>query len=269
MVLNDIELKKAQSIMLLLLKKFAFFCEENNISYFLHAGTLLGAVRHNGFIPWDDDADVMVTREEYKKLVSLLSRTDDIVVFKACFLDRVSTRALIKEGYYIDLFVNDVMPENKLMFKLKVVLTGILRTYFYGNTVENVWHRSDSELKTVFRGVFTNLLGRVVETIYKRRDIFSTNDNVADIKGEKPSEYYTRFTSRMYETNRRFRRKKYDMGYRNVMFEGHKLMALKNAEDFLIDMYGDYRQLPSINKRCPSHPVNMLDSVAKCFKFYN
>lgn len=64
---DDKILKKLQSLELMILKDFIKICEENNLSYYIYAGSLLGAVRHNGFIPWDDDLDVVMFRDDYEK----------------------------------------------------------------------------------------------------------------------------------------------------------------------------------------------------------
>ena len=71
-----------QKIMLDIMQVFHEFCEKNNLEYFLDAGTLLGAVRHKGFIPWDDDVDIVLLRKDYKRLVKILhSYQSDEFVF--------------------------------------------------------------------------------------------------------------------------------------------------------------------------------------------
>ena len=66
------DIKRAQKINLMLLKEFDRFCRKHDIKYRLEAGTLLGAIRHKGFVPWDDDCDVALTRENYQKLLDCL-----------------------------------------------------------------------------------------------------------------------------------------------------------------------------------------------------
>ena len=67
-----IELKEHQQIMFDILKNFAEFCDNNGLTYFLDAGTLLGAVRHHGFIPWDNDIDVCMMRPDFDKFLQLM-----------------------------------------------------------------------------------------------------------------------------------------------------------------------------------------------------
>src|SRR5690554_5073793 len=67
-----IELPAVQALELQILKVFANICDKKNIPYYLASGTLLGAVRHQGFIPWDDDTDVLVPRKEYNRLIKVL-----------------------------------------------------------------------------------------------------------------------------------------------------------------------------------------------------
>ena len=64
---DDKTLKHLQSLELMILKDFIKFCEKNNLTYYIYAGSMLGAIRHNGFIPWDDDLDVVMFRDDYER----------------------------------------------------------------------------------------------------------------------------------------------------------------------------------------------------------
>ena len=83
---REISLREHQLVMLGILKEFAKFCEEHDLSYFLDAGTLLGAVRHHGFIPWDNDLDVCMPRPDFNKFLALLKeknyRLNDYLVLE-------------------------------------------------------------------------------------------------------------------------------------------------------------------------------------------
>lgn len=70
----QIETKELQGKLLSMLKQFHEVCVNNNLVYYMAAGTLLGAVRHKGFIPWDDDADVVMPREDYSSFKQIASR---------------------------------------------------------------------------------------------------------------------------------------------------------------------------------------------------
>lgn len=78
------ELRRYQLSMLEVLKEFAKICKENNITWWLDSGTLLGAARHGGFIPWDDDMDVMVAKKDYAKLRRILMKMKDSPYFYQC-----------------------------------------------------------------------------------------------------------------------------------------------------------------------------------------
>ncbi|MBR5785236.1 MAG: LicD family protein [Clostridia bacterium] len=262
-------LKEAHEDMMRLLLSFDRFCKEHDLKYSLADGTLLGAMRHGDFVPWDDDADVMMTRTEYTKLRQVLAEDSEIKVLKIHFLDRVTTKELLEKKIYIDLFINEEKPANELVFKWKKFKTGFLRTAFHNTKVRNVRHDKYNKTYKKIRDIVSSILGLFAKIIVGPRDIFELNDKAVAIKKHKPSGIYTRYTSRMYETGRRFNKKSYDEGYGEVLFRGEKLMALINSDTFLKEMYGDYSLLPSEERRKPEHPVNMLDSPKKCIKFFN
>ncbi|MBS5949703.1 MAG: LicD family protein [Clostridium sp.] len=145
--LNDSELlKKAQERMLDILKEVHRVCEENNIKYFLIDGTLLGAIRHKGFIPWDDDVDIGMLRDDYNKFIKIAKEK----LGKDYFLQNMETdpnynrfhiplkvrdnRSKLVEvdekdnenfnqGIYIDIFAFDTLPKNTFLRKIQKLIS--------------------------------------------------------------------------------------------------------------------------------------------------
>lgn len=133
---QKISLEEMKQIELELLKKIDKICKEANVQYYLAGGTLLGAVRHQGFIPWDDDIDLIMKRRDYEKLkeymknhekkgIQLLSY-DITEGYYYPFMKIVDTTTVLIEhnvkpysmGVYIDIFPIDGFPSNKFIGKL-------------------------------------------------------------------------------------------------------------------------------------------------------
>ena len=148
------EIKSAREIQLLeleILKQFKQFCEKNQITYYLLAGTLLGAVRHQGFIPWDDDIDIKMLRRDYDKFCNICKdelgkkyflqtyRTDKgyrwgyaRILRKGTVFIRAGHQSLKSNtGIFIDVFPCDNMPEGKAALFLCNVLSLVCRKMLY------------------------------------------------------------------------------------------------------------------------------------------
>ena len=115
--------------LLILLKDFHQLCMDNDIKYSLHGGTLLGAIREKGFIPWDDDLDVTMTRPEYEKFRSFMQNNN---VNKSIYLDELDGNCpmLWMQGdngnnVWIDIFIYDYISENKIAQKLKTAILAL------------------------------------------------------------------------------------------------------------------------------------------------
>ncbi len=130
---DDETLKHLQQVEMKILKYFIEICEEHNLTYFMYAGSLLGVIRHNGFIPWDDDIDVIMFREDFEKLNKILEKNIDEkyrffnvlneetyhytwgrltlknTLFKEWWGDQVDYTPNI----FIDIFILDNVPSNK------------------------------------------------------------------------------------------------------------------------------------------------------------
>ena len=106
----NLSLKQQQNYLMDVLYTFDDFCKSNNINYYIISGTLLGAVRHQGFIPWDDDVDVMIPRDDYDRFEKLVNRNPPNG-YKAYSINNT-------KGYYypfikfgkLDLYVKEFFP---------------------------------------------------------------------------------------------------------------------------------------------------------------
>ena len=135
--LTETDIKKVQKIELELLIEFDRICKKHNIIYSIDGGTLLGAVRHKGFIPWDDDSDVIMNRCEYDKLMEVIDSELDNTRFyyqdmnrtqgyrwgygklrrKGTEFVRLNQEFMpYQQGVFLDVFVCDYVPNNYILF---------------------------------------------------------------------------------------------------------------------------------------------------------
>ena len=153
---KHLDLVGHQKILLKTLKVFDEFCKKHSITYFLGYGTLIGVVRHKGFIPWDDDIDIVIPRPEYEKLEkiieteeipqgyhfdSLKERTYVYPFMKFCYSSSLAKEAKLCEKYnqspiWLDLFPLDGVPEHTLKRTLLFKTNLFLRNFMFTAMVD-------------------------------------------------------------------------------------------------------------------------------------
>lgn len=140
-----ISFEEHKKIQLSILRDIDVFCQKNQIKYFLAFGTLLGAIRHKGFIPWDDDIDIAMPRPDYNKFIlSFNGMVDNLKVlapeidldYYAPYANVYDTRTVLEEkgtshlkfeiGVKIDVFPIDGVPTNKIVY---CFVSSIMRFY--------------------------------------------------------------------------------------------------------------------------------------------
>lgn len=241
---------------------FDKICRENGIRYSLTGGTLLGAVRHGGFIPWDDDIDVFLTRPEYDKLNAVFPEGQRYVLvnkqkdktFEYVFSRLIDTYTYIESapntisagrGLFLDICVVDGLPKSRLLRELHMTR---MKAYF---AFRSFTIRDIKSIKFAKKN-----LGKVVVNLTKK---FTTTEfwnkklgHAMKLYKFDTSEYVGNFTS-AYGKKEQMHRKAFD-AYDDILFENYKFMVCVGYEEYLTNIYGDYLLLPKIEKRIGHHP---------------
>ena len=234
-----------------ILSDFADYCDENGLKYSLCGGTLLGAVRHKDFIPWDDDVDVFLSRADYKRLHELVKkkpigknyRLESLQNGKLFlpFAKITDTSTKIKEKYYtnnkhlwIDIFPVDGMPTDKA--KADRLLDEIIRLKRYIGWAMAKPGTGTTKLRAAARNI-AMIIPKIRGAKYYARKI----SDLAQQNNYKESEYVG---SAVWAISRgeRFLKSQYE-NVQEVDFHGRKFHA-PEYDDYLRGLYGDYMTPP-------------------------
>lgn len=266
------KLGEVHNILLAYLLEIDRICEKHNIKYFLAGGTLLGAIRHNGFIPWDDDADVMMLREDYDKFIKVvqselpsnlflqLPSTEKlnhqvfakIRINNTLFATQFTSKFLnMHNGIFVDILSQDKTGSRKLSQKMHIYLTLLTRSMVF-----NKW--GNTEIKTGGRFPFMCKLLNVIKNILPMTFLeFIQNKIILLHKNNKKSKY-------LYDgMGRNLRRGAFPEEWLDeviyVDFEGKRFPVPKEYDKYLTYLYGDYMQMIPVSERRVSHSIVLMD----------
>lgn len=266
------KLEIVHNILLAYILEIDRICKKHNIKYFLAGGTLLGAIRHKGFIPWDDDADVMMLREDYDKFLEVAQselppnmfvqnpKTEKLNhhVFTKIRMDNTlfATKHTGKfmnmhNGIFIDILSQDNTSNNKIIQKLHIYATLIFRSMVF-----NKWARKP--MKTGGKHPILCKVANFIKDIcpYKFLEFIQYN-TISLFKNNNNCKY-------LYDgMGRNLRRgvfpKKWLEEVIYVDFEGYKLPVPKYYDEYLTYLYGDYMQMIPVSERRVSHSIVLMD----------
>lgn len=235
------------------------FCIENGISYSLGYGTMLGAVRHKGFIPWDDDIDILMMREDYDRFLSTYNSK------RYCVINHKSEKKYILP--YAKVVDTRTLQKNVWMPNLKIGLgIDVFPVDYIGGTLSDainifekkkIWNYLFT-LKVLdfrWRGIFKTLFiifSKLVlfpfskSFLCEKLESFAKNDNATK------SGFWGVVTPRDAGFNEVFEYN-FFKDISKIEFEGHHFCCLSNTDEYLSKVYGDYMQLPPLNKRVTTH----------------
>lgn len=263
MALREMTLGEIQDFSLVILDEFDAFCRKNNLRYTLAYGTLIGAIRHKGFIPWDDDVDVLMPRPDYDRLMEIYEDNKDYILLypgknncsisyaRLCDISR--TRVISKSpfhngenGVWIDIFPADAAPEDpkaaqKKFLKSHNMFMSALRRR------RTIRYRNTKGLSAKLKYALNVLTGNTGATEFAvKMDAFckeipyGTTSVLSSFTAPKGKKLYTYKTGSFEE-------------YMDTEFCGKTYMIVKDYDSCLRVQYGDYMQLPPESERTPLH----------------
>ena len=242
---------KLQNCILHIAKYIDDVCETNGIEYCLMGGSALGAVRHNGFIPWDDDLDIFMTPDNYEKFRKVHNNKSGfylqewgahkgkvsmakIRLDKSTYIEELFADWDIHQGVFVDIFILHTCPDNPIKRYWQ---------YFWAKYIvtKGVAVRGINE-----RGGFKGLLVRLATLIPKRFFLGYALNQVYRFRNEK-SQYLCHFMGRALLKTGLYKRE-YFNGVKKIKFEETELYVPIEVEKYLGDRWGDYMKLPSVEE---------------------
>lgn len=259
--MKRIKLNEQKKIMVEMLDYIHKICIENNINYTLVGGSLIGSIRHKGFIPWDDDIDIGLTPGEFEKLINLLKTNKS--KYKLLYVDSknylypfaklVDTSTVLIEkkfleiddyGVYIDIFEYNNFPNNKMIgwihfqkIRLYKILIG------------------RCSLKKNEGNLIKRLVGFLSKKIGMKKLL--TKYNKLNHKYNKKGCDYLIINWSAYNFKNEIHKKENFEKYKIVKFENINAMIISNYHEVLETIFGDYMKLPPVEKRVSHHNTDI------------
>lgn len=257
-------MNQIQAKLLSMMKIFHNFCEENNITYYIIGGTLLGAIRHEGFIPWDDDIDVIIPRDDYNKLFLLKDKLpNELTILTKGYKNESGTfsyqklvdkkTTLIENnnemrimGIYIDIFPLDGAAKTYIGSKIKYIkIKGLIYLLWFNGTTKDNPRISRKVFIKIAKCFENRKIYRLISKKLSKSD-WNKNYYCGNFMGAYgfteilPSSYYGK--PQLYK-------------FENTLFYGPEKATL-----YLEHIYGEnYNQLPPVDKRFSHHEYEYLN----------
>lgn len=251
---NGVSIRQLQMKLLEIFTYFKQICEENNLTYWCGGGTMLGAVRHKGFIPWDDDLDVFLPREDYEKLYDIWNRVADtrryvlvrtdkdhnyhhtamnLVDVQTTYINRHSEDEDIFHGIYIDIIPFEGCPNSKFGRGLQ-----IYHSIMY--SVFNAQRLPDNQGKWLKLPV--KLLLGLIKKPEIRYNIWKKHETKMIQYDFFTAKYVKETISSFKGLFRLYDRKMFDTI--DVTFEGISVKIPAGYDYYMKMIYGDYMSIP-------------------------
>ena len=259
---KKLTLREVQIEELNILKEVIKTLDEQKIPYYLYGGTLLGAVRHKGFIPWDDDIDICMLRKDYEKFLNYARKINMKLkenlkitsyelsngIYPFCKVENtnyeVDEECKLDKYLWIDIFALDALPNNekkrKKMMKKHYILFHMICL-------------KEMKFKDILNNKSKSLKIRIAKLILKICTIFISkkyliNKKISDMKKYNSEDIvYVANLATSNKNNGYFKKSNYKL--KEMQFEDIKVNGIEDYDEVLTNQYGNYMEVPPENKR--------------------
>ena len=259
-------LRKVQLAQLDIAKEIKRVCAENEIEYWLDSGTLLGAIRHKGFIPWDDDLDLGMKREHYERFLRIAPQklgpeyylqtweSDNEYGFPfakvrkngTVYIESKAQNSKAHNGIYVDIFPYDGYGADRKQGLGIDIIKIIMRNKSHVYT----WKQAG---RTDYTKLIKNIPALLISPFLSRRKLIDKYQELATLFNDKPFDYY--FPQGISAYGKWIIPCSAVEGMIEVPFEDTTFTAPKGFSDYLTYAYGDYMQLPPEDRRENRHQI--------------
>jgi lipopolysaccharide cholinephosphotransferase len=245
------------------------FCDQNNVSYFVIGGTLLGAARHKGFIPWDNDIDVGFPRPDYERVIQLLKEQKSKYVIETCYSDAPDylykfsklydttttviedTRRPCKRGTFIDIIPLDGIGNSRFTTRFHFLPIYILNTLLTANAI------SERPDRPKWLNWLSAKVAGIPKALFNEKKLLKKLDRMCKKRSFSDCKYVGVLNGgyglRDIVERRIFEEKDvYD-------FEYLKVKSVRDYDSYLTHLYGDWRKIPPPEKRKSDHEYSFVD----------
>lgn len=258
-------LKKLHETELEIVDEIVRICNENNIDYFLVGGTLLGAVRHKGFIPWDDDIDLGMSRKDYDRFIKIAPKKLKEKYHLDCFEynkdfylpfakvkkngtifdEEVAHHVEHHKGIYVDIFAfENIDKPNSIFLRMRaIIIKSIIDTTFYKHKMR--------ELKKCRHPFLVSIL-----SIFSKKRLMKIQQYLLK-KNKNDNSKYVNALSGSYALKKEMLLREDVFPTKDFEFEGRTYKGMNNSHKYLSQLYGDYMKLPPKEKRVNHMPLHI------------
>lgn len=248
-------LKKLHNIELMILSDFIKICDENNLKYYAAWGTALGAIRHKGFIPWDDDIDIVMFKEDHDKFLEIIKNNEKYDFFtmeNTCGYYKVFGKLSLKGtvfhdfwyenadfimGINIDILIIDFVPKSSLFKKIYLKKRYVHRKLSWLLEVLNsdmYVSKNKEKIGRFIKKIFS-LIGINQKFLLKHHNsLFNTKNDSVEVCEVNDRVIFPKY---LFES------------IKKVPFENIEINVPEDYDNYLKIMYGDYMKIPPIEER--------------------